>query len=286
MSNALSPASAEERQLNTRLEEFHVWVHETFEIVNQSPDPEPHYEAIRAALITDLAAAMPSPTYKWPRLRFPDLWKQHARTSAETAEFQKVFADFAAAAGSRDDELVISVLRQSVDLLKKREPRGGTLSDDQVRFLIESGDFTEEEFRETEARVERGELAEEERKTRLEVVTSSLGTAEVAERLGIDTSRVRHRQAKGGLYSFLVGNKRRYPAWQFTGDAKQPLLSGLATLVKGLPEGMHPASVQGFMTTPQESLTINDERVTPAEWLQRGGAPQALVTILDSMMRS
>ena len=42
----------------------------------------------------------------------------------------------------RDDELVISVLRESADLLKKREPRGGALSEEHVAFLIQSGAFT------------------------------------------------------------------------------------------------------------------------------------------------
>lgn len=184
------------------------------------------------------------------------------------------------------DELVVTILRECADLIKKRQPRGGALSDEQVAFVIESGTFTAEKFAEVSARVARGDLAEAERKTRLGAVTASLSAAEVAMRLGVDASRVRHRQAKGGLYSFVVGGKRRYPAWQLTSDPARPVLPGLAALVKGLPEDMHPASIQGFMTTPQEDLLVNGERMTPVEWLLHGGDPQALVDILDSFLQS
>ena len=186
----------------------------------------------------------------------------------------------------RDDELVIAILRESADLIKKRQPRGGALSDEQVAFLIESGAFTSDEFADIEARLESGDLAELERNTRLKAVINSLSGAEVALRLGIDASRVRHRQGKGGLYSFTAGGQSRYPFWQFTSDPARPVLPGLAALVRGLPEDMHPASVQGFMATPQEDLLVDGKRMTPVEWLLQGGDAQALVDILDSFLQS
>jgi len=207
---------------------------------------------------------------------------------AQAPGFDESLQNFLQAALSRgpNDELAISVLRESADLLNRRQPRGGALSSDQARFLIDSGDFTEEELAETEENVARGDLAEEERKTRLEALTAALSAAEVAEMLAIDTSRVRHRQAKNNLYAFLAGTKRRYPTWQFTGDKAQPVLPGLSRLIKAFPEDMQPATVQGFMSTPQEDLLVNDERVTPTEWLKQGGAPQSVVDILDSVLQS
>ncbi|TFD73272.1 hypothetical protein [Cryobacterium fucosi] len=192
----------------------------------------------------------------------------------------------AAQAQGQGDDLVVTLLRESADLLKKRQPRGGALSVEQIAFLIESGSFTPSDFAEIEASVARGELAEAERKTRLGAVTASLSAAEVALRLGIDASRVRHRQAKGILYSFIAGGKRRYPTWQFTSDPAHPVLPGLAALVKAFPHDMHPASIQGFMSTPQASLRANGEHMTPPEWLLHGGDPQALVNILDSVLQS
>lgn len=203
-------------------------------------------------------------------------------------EVSRAFQDLLAAAEARQDgyELVIALLRESVDLVKKRQPLGGALTENQVAFLIESGEFTAEEFAETAASVDRGDLAEEERMTRLGAVTASLSAAEVALRLSVDASGVRRRQAKGNLFSFLVGGKRRYPTWQFTDDATQPVLPGLAAVIKGFPETKHPASIQGFMSTPQESLRVDGVSVTPPQWLLQGGDPQAVVDIVDSFLQS
>lgn len=192
----------------------------------------------------------------------------------------------AARSQGRDDDLVVVLIRESADVLKERQSRGGALSDEQVAFLIESGTFTPSRFAEVEARVGRGDLAELERRTRLEAVTGSLSAAEVAFRLGVDASRVRHRQSKGGLYSFIAGGKRRYPVWQFTDDPKQPVLPGLPVLVKAFPVDMHPASIQNFMATPQEDLRVDERELSPSEWLRIGGDPGEVVDILDSFLQS
>jgi hypothetical protein len=207
-----------------------------------------------------------------------------ATTNTEVQKSLQGLRDAAEAQG-HDDELVVSLLREMTDLITKRQPRGGALSDEQVAFLIESGDFTEEEFAETEASLARGDLVKQERTTRLGVIIDSLSVAEVAQVLSVDAARVRRRQAKGDLYAFLAGGKRRYPLWQFTGDPARPVLPGLTVLVHGLPADMHAASVQGFMTTPQEDLRVAGQRMTPVDWLLHGGDARALVSILGSFLQ-
>ncbi|TFC12523.1 hypothetical protein [Cryobacterium sp. MDB2-10] len=207
-----------------------------------------------------------------------------ATTNTEVQKSLQGLRDAAEAQG-HDDELVVSLLREMTDLITKRQPRGGALSDEQVAFLIESGDFTEEEFAETEASLARGDLVKLERTTRLGAITDSLSVAEVAQVLSVDAARVRRRQAKGDLYAFLAGGKRRYPLWQFTGDPAQPVLPGLTVLVQGLPADMHPASIKGFMRTPQEDLRVDGERMTPVDWLLHGGDARALVSILGSFLQ-
>lgn len=203
-------------------------------------------------------------------------------------EVQESFKQLVATAESqgRSDEVIIVLLRESTDLLRQRQPRGSGLTSDEADYLVSSNSLTEEQLAEAEAAVARGDLVEIEQKTRLEVITNSLSAAEVAQRLGIDASRVRHRQSKGGLYSFMAGGKRRYPTWQFTDDPKQPVVPGLAVIVKALPEDMHPASVQGLMTTPQDALVVDGRRLTPPEWLRTGGAPEAVVGVLESLLQS
>lgn len=187
----------------------------------------------------------------------------------------------------RNDEVVAVLIHESAELLKRHQPRGGGLTEDQARFLVESGDFTAEELAETEKQVAAGELANEERQTRLSAIARTLSAAEVAERLEIDPSRVRHRQSKGLLYGFLVGGKRRYPTWQFVAGTNVPL-PHLASVVEAFPEDWHPAGVEAFMTVPKSSLVSGEssERMTPVEWLMSGGDPQAVVDILDSFLQS
>lgn len=203
-------------------------------------------------------------------------------------EIRKSVEHLMAAAESHGggDDLVISLLGDTADLLSKRQSRGGALSTDQITYLMESGAFSSDDFADVEFGVMNGELANTERRTRLAAVTETQGAAEVAKRLGIDASRVRHRQSKGGLYAFMAGGNRRYPAWQFTGDPAQPVLPGLAAVVSAFPDDLHPATIQGFMTTRQSELSAGGEAMTPVEWLRHGGDTQAVVDILDSFLQS
>jgi hypothetical protein len=184
------------------------------------------------------------------------------------------------------DVLVITILREITELIKKRRPSGSALSAKQIDYLVESGAFSEPELASIQASVANGDLAAAEHSTRLNAISETLSAAEVALRLGIDSSRVRHRQAEGYLYSFLVGGKRRYPLWQFTGDALCPELPGLEALVKAIPEDMQPAGVQGFISTPQASLSLHGEPLTPGEWLRQGGDTQPVIDVLDSLVQS
>jgi len=204
------------------------------------------------------------------------------------ADVHKWVNDLIDTVGSQDhdDELVVTLLRELVELLEAPQPRTGALDEEQVAFLIESDAIAPSEFAEIQAGLARGDLVKQELKTRLEPVINSLSETEVALRLGIDVSQVRDRQVQANLYSFTAGGRCRYSTWQFTSDLAQPLLPGLAHLVRGLPNDMHPASVQGFMTTQQEDLIVNGERTTPVDWLMQGGDPQELVSILDSFLQS
>jgi hypothetical protein len=171
-------------------------------------------------------------------------------------------------------------------MTNESQSRGSYLSKEQVAFLIESGDFTPEELAETQASIARGDLAAAERKTRLEAINASLSTEEVAAKLGVDIAEVHRRQAEGILFAFTAEGEHRFPNWQFTGEPRRPVLPSLKLLVSAFPKDMHPASIRGFMSTPQSSARIHGVPVTPVDWLLHGGEPQKLRDILDSFLQS
>lgn len=174
----------------------------------------------------------------------------------------------------------------------RRQPRGGGLTKSHADVLVRSGALSAERLAELEKRVGAGELATIERETRLGAITRTLTADQVGERLGgLSASRVRHRQNDNLLYAFLAGKSRRYPLWQFIDDQVVP---GLAEVVPHFLDGWQPASVEGFMSTPQEGLPSSPEsnatsdagRMTPVEWLAGGGDPAAVVAILDRIART
>lgn len=165
-------------------------------------------------------------------------------------------------------------------------PTPGVLSDEQVAFLIESGTFTAEHFVEVSARVARGDLEARERKTRQDTIEASLSADEAAARLGVDVAEVRHRAAEGRLYAFTAHDEERFPTWQFTNDPARPVLPGLAAVIAAFPRDMHPATIRGFMSTPQRSARISGVPVTPVEWLLDAGDPQIVRHILDGFLLS
>jgi hypothetical protein len=165
-------------------------------------------------------------------------------------------------------------------------PSRSGLSDEQINYLIATGEFTVEGLAETMAAIARGELAAEERATRDTAVEASLSTAEVASGLGLGDEEVESQRAQGALYAFATAEGPRYPTWQFTGDPQRPVLPGLDQLVDAFPADWHPAGVAAFMSTPQRSARIHDTSATPAEWLLHDGDPQVLRNILGSFLQS
>jgi len=94
---------------------------------------------------------------------------------------------------------------------------------------------------------------------------------------------VRHRAGARILETTKFGRELRYPLWQFVpGTGKTELLPHLTEIRAAIRPDVHPAEVAALMTTPQESLTIRGEWVTPREWLRTGGAVEPVIELLQS----
>jgi hypothetical protein len=105
---------------------------------------------------------------------------------------------------------------------------------------------------------------------------TALTVAGAAERVGVDTSRIRHRLSAGQLIGWKDRGGWRLPVWQFTDD---DVLPGLATVLAEVPEDQPALVVAAFMTRPQTAL--GDPPVTPRDWLLAGGSPERVASLMS-----
>ncbi|WP_299039404.1 MerR family transcriptional regulator [uncultured Pseudokineococcus sp.] len=109
------------------------------------------------------------------------------------------------------------------------------------------------------------------------LVASSLSAAEVARAAGVDDSTVRHWVRRGEVVSIPAARGRRFPAFQLGPDGRP--VPGLREVLAALVDGLHPLSVERFLTSPDTDLVIDDEQVSPREWLLQGGAVAEVVAV-------
>ena len=101
----------------------------------------------------------------------------------------------------------------------------------------------------------------------------ALSTTEVADRLKIRPSSVRHRKIDGALYALPTrSGSLKFPRWQFQeDDGAWRVMPHLKAVLAALPEDMHPVLVADFFTEPRDWLTLNDEPMSVSAWLFSGG---------------
>ncbi|GAA0523256.1 hypothetical protein GCM10009545_26830 [Saccharopolyspora thermophila] len=105
---------------------------------------------------------------------------------------------------------------------------------------------------------------------------TALSVNQAAERVGVDSSRIRHRISERRLIGWKDRGGWRLPAWQFTDT---DVLPGLDTVLAVMPVDQPALVLANFMTTPQEDLEIGDRPASPREWLLAGGDPQRVAEL-------
>lgn len=116
-------------------------------------------------------------------------------------------------------------------------------------------------------------------RARIEAVVDSLSDDEVSSFLSIGTRQVRRRAQMNELYFFVVGKRRRYPAWQF--DERLGVLPGLRDVVQKIPKDWGPERTQSFMTTLETGPRVHGEPTTPRTWLIVGLDPARIVELIQ-----
>jgi hypothetical protein len=151
------------------------------------------------------------------------------------------------------------------------DPASALAADDVAALTAVDADLSPRRPREADARA--GAAA-----AYAALLADALPVAEVARRLGIDPSRVRHRLARHQLIGIRRPDGWLLPAYQFGADGRLlPGIERVATAV--MATGSHPVAVARFLATATPELTVGRRRHTPREWLQGGGDPSAVVAL-------
>jgi len=116
------------------------------------------------------------------------------------------------------------------------------------------------------------------------VLTDMLWVGEVAARLHIDASRVRHRLARRQLIGVRRSDGWRLPRWQFGADGAP--LAGLERVLRALPSDVHPVVVARFFATEVPELRIGAKTLSPRAWLESGGDPAPVVALATALGRT
>jgi hypothetical protein len=73
----------------------------------------------------------------------------------------------------------------------------------------------------------------------------------------------------------------RYPAWQFSADSHQTVVSGIPLILSSMPRHWTLARIHRFFTTPTMQLRIGRQSQTPAQWLRQGADPMEVAILLE-----
>jgi len=168
-----------------------------------------------------------------------------------------------------DSEYIIRALTDRL-LTLKPVTREGRLTQEQQRFLIESGTFTAETLATTQREVDRGGLQLGATEAFLSHVHATMSLDNVTGFLKWDEEAVRAAVSEGRLYAIEISGRLRFPAWQFDVGSPSKLLPGLTQIIGLITPRWQWQSAAGFMATPQRDLVARG-RKTPIQWLRDGG---------------
>lgn len=114
------------------------------------------------------------------------------------------------------------------------------------------------------------------------LLASALSVQQTAQRLGVDSSRIRQRLAAHTLYGVRVDGAWRLPLFQFTDDGTS-VVPGFGELAPAL-AGLHPVDVATWFTTPHVDLVVGeDTRISPRDWLLAGGDARVVISLVEEL---
>lgn len=108
------------------------------------------------------------------------------------------------------------------------------------------------------------------------LLATSASTADVAERLGVDASRVRQLLGANRLFGVRSDAGWRIPTFQLT---DRGLLPALGEVVAALDPALHPVAVHRWFTTRADDLPTEHGPLSPRDWLRAGYPPATVIEL-------
>jgi hypothetical protein len=110
------------------------------------------------------------------------------------------------------------------------------------------------------------------------LLDTSLTTAEAAQYLKVDVSRIRQRLRERSLFGIDYEGERRLPQFQF--ERKQ-VLPGLREVLNALPDALNALDVAEWFLSPNPDLEVSKPAapLSPREWLLTGQSIDAVVKL-------
>lgn len=112
------------------------------------------------------------------------------------------------------------------------------------------------------------------------IITDSLSVPQTAALLEVDQSRIRQRLTEQTLYGIKVGRAWRLPRFQFRDHGQ---IRGLDQVLPQLPSTLHPVALHRWLSSPSSDLELDDEAVSPLEWLEATGDASTVVAIAHDL---
>jgi len=155
------------------------------------------------------------------------------------------------------------------------------LPEDEKRFVIESGGWTQEDFDDAARDLARGALHVRMMTSWLAPFLETMSLNDAGGLLDLAEGAVTQEVDAGRLYGVTICGTLRIPVWQFTYRRPQPLLPGLPEIISAVTAAQWDwITVASFFSVPQETLHATGPQ-TPAQWLLQGGEVENLLSIID-----
>jgi len=118
-------------------------------------------------------------------------------------------------------------------------------------------------------------------RARAELLANAVPLAEVAERVGVNPSRLRQRIAEGSLLGLENPAKRGWliPAFQLAPGSDDGFLPHLSSVLRARGRGASAIAVARALAIPQEET----DNQAPRDWLIAGGDPAPVRVIMASL---